>query len=119
MNSFKLCREKRGLTQKEVAIELKISIQAISYWETGERMPSYEKLFQLADLYHATTDELLGRAAPVISGESTFSFSNGEMQLIIDYRRLSADNQNSILKNVQFLLSMQNEEKETKKSTIA
>ncbi len=64
MNTFKRIRELRGLTQKEVAICLKVSVQSVSYWETGERMPSYEKLLQMAELYHVTTDELLGRSEP-------------------------------------------------------
>ena len=62
MNNFKKCRELTGMTQKEAAIILKVSVQAVSFWETGDRMPSYENLLQMADLYNVTTDELLGRA---------------------------------------------------------
>lgn len=61
MNDFKRYRELRGMTQKEVAFRLKVSVQSVSYWETGERMPSYDKLVQLAELYNTTTDSLLGR----------------------------------------------------------
>lgn len=64
MNNFKKYRELQGLTQKEVAILLKVSVQAVSYWENGTRMPSYENLVQMADIYHVTTDELLGRTDP-------------------------------------------------------
>lgn len=58
---FKACREACGMTQKEVAIALSVSVQAVSYWETGERVPSPEKLIQLADLYRVTIDALFGR----------------------------------------------------------
>lgn len=120
MNSFKVCRERRGLTQKEVAIELKMSIQAISYWETGERMPSYDKLLLLADLYDTTTDELLGRSAPISkSATPSVSLSGDEKRMILDYRRLSTENKNAILKNIRFLLSEQSEEKEKESPTTA
>ena len=120
MNSFKVCRERRGMTQKEVAIELKMSIQAISYWETGERMPSYDKLLLLADLYETTTDELLGRIAPASKAASpSISLSSEEKRMILDFRRLSADNKNALLKNIRFLLSDQSEEKEKESATTA
>ncbi len=119
MNSFKACREKRGLTQKEVAFSLKVSIQAISYWETGERMPSYDKLFQLADLYKTTTDELLGRIPAIEVNPSEVSFSRDELQILFEYRKLSTDNKTNIRSNIQFLLAQQNVEKETRSTTTA
>ena len=119
MNSFKACREKKGYTQKEVAFALKISVQAISYWETGERMPSYEKLFQLADLYKTTTDELLGRSAVSNSDSSTIKFIHDEIQLVLEYRKLSDENKHNIQNNIQFLLNQQSEEKDMTSSTTA
>ncbi len=61
MNPYKASRENAGLTQKEAAISLGVSVQAVSYWETGSRLPSIEKLIQMADLYNVSTDYLLGR----------------------------------------------------------
>ncbi len=61
MNPYKQSRENAGLTQKEAAISLGVSVQAVSYWETGSRLPSIEKLIQMADLYNVSTDYLLGR----------------------------------------------------------
>lgn len=61
---FKACREACGMTQKEVAISLGVSIQAVSFWETGERIPQPEKLLQIADLYGVPLDALFGRILP-------------------------------------------------------
>lgn len=63
MNPYKQSRENAGLTQKEAAISLGVSVQAVSYWETGSRLPSIEKLIQMADLYNVSTDYLLGRVS--------------------------------------------------------
>lgn len=61
-NSIKACREKAGFTQKQVALSLKISVQSVSYWESGERIPSLENAVMLSDLFKCSMDELLGRS---------------------------------------------------------
>lgn len=53
-------REKRGLTQAEVAEELGVSRQAISRWETGKIKPSTDNLRRLGKLYGVTLDYLMG-----------------------------------------------------------
>ena len=73
MTRFKESREKAGLTQKEAALSLDVSVQAVSYWETGSRMPSVEKILQMCDLYNVTADYLLGRTpmeVTAIQGEA-------------------------------------------------
>ncbi len=53
-------RLKRGLSQKQVSITIGVSPGNVSNYESGERTPSLEKLIALADLYHCSTDYLLG-----------------------------------------------------------
>lgn len=83
MNNFKKYRELCGLSQKEVAIFLKVSVQSVSYWETDERKPSYENLIQLANLYHVTTDDLLGRTDGIIQKKPTADTDDGLKKEII------------------------------------
>lgn len=97
MNCFKIYRERRGLTQKEVAFELKISVQAVSYWETGERMPSYEKLFQLADLYEASIDQLLGRESVSDYEKSAPVLTGAEEELLSLFRSLDVQTKDTLL----------------------
>lgn len=52
-------RKKNGLTQMELAEELKVSRQAISRWEVGEAIPSTENLKILSELYEVPVDYLL------------------------------------------------------------
>lgn len=68
MFRFKECREKAGLTQKEAALSLKVSVQSISNWETGIRSPGLEQLVKIAELYSVTTDYLLGREPVKVTG---------------------------------------------------
>lgn len=54
------CRKKMGLTMKELAAKVGISEGMISYYESGERQPNYEKLIRLAEIFNCSTDYLLG-----------------------------------------------------------
>lgn len=100
MNSFKACREKADMTQKEVALDLGVSIQAVSYWETGERMPSYDYLFRLADLYAVSLDVLLGRSGSqediVMCNDIHDMFSTHEIAIIRSYRAQPQSVKNAI-----------------------
>ena len=48
-------------TQRVMAERLGISQRTVASWESGDRMPSYEILLQIASLYQVSTDYLLGR----------------------------------------------------------
>lgn len=52
-------RKKKGLSQLELAEELKVSRQAISRWEVGSAVPSIENLKCLGKLYGVSMDYLL------------------------------------------------------------
>ena len=50
-------------SQKKLPTMLGLSPSLISSYETGERMPSLENLKALAQLYHCSSDYLLGLTA--------------------------------------------------------
>lgn len=54
-------RERRGISQEKLAEELGVSRQVITKWENGAGTPKIENLKALADCFHVTLDELLGR----------------------------------------------------------
>jgi len=62
-NRLRALREKRKLTQKELAEKLNIPNQNISNYERDFRQPDYETLQMLADFFDVTTDYLLGRSS--------------------------------------------------------
>jgi len=59
MLSILIARRKKGLTQEELASEVGTSKQAISYYETGKRIPSSIMLKKLAEKLDVTADYLL------------------------------------------------------------
>ena len=59
---LKKCREKRGLSQKEVSVLLGYSSpQFISNWERGESDPPVKVLAKLAKIYRIPDSELLAK----------------------------------------------------------
>lgn len=60
MNNIRAARTNVGLSQKEIAITLGVSVPTVSDWESGKKFPSGKNLVRLAQVLHTTTDFLLG-----------------------------------------------------------
>lgn len=87
-------RKRLGLTQDQLAEKLGLTAQAVSKWENDLSCPDISILPKLADIFNITTDELLGREAPlpvcdttVVSDEAdhengfTYDSESGKMDL--------------------------------------
>ncbi|MBQ2669948.1 MAG: helix-turn-helix transcriptional regulator [Clostridia bacterium] len=48
------------MSQKELAERINIAKSVISFYESGDRMPSYEVLIKISRIFNVTTDYLLG-----------------------------------------------------------
>ena len=59
--NFKMLRTQQGLTQKQLADLMRISYKTVSHWETGYTEPSIAQLIAIADFFHLSSDELVGR----------------------------------------------------------
>ncbi len=53
-------RNLESLTQEALAEKLGVSSQAVSKWERGRSLPDLSYILPLANIFHVTTDELLG-----------------------------------------------------------
>lgn len=53
--------EKKNISAYRLSQETGITQGMISYWKSGERMPSAENLITLADYFGCSVDYLLGR----------------------------------------------------------
>ena len=58
-NKIKELRIESGMTQKQLAERLGVAKSVVSYYEHGERFPSYDVLIKLSQIFHVTTDYLL------------------------------------------------------------
>ena len=57
---LKLLRKRSGLSQEQLAQRLGVTKGMVSSYETSMRMPSYPVLLKIAQLFHVSTDVLLG-----------------------------------------------------------
>lgn len=60
-NNLKHYRETFEFTQKTLADKLGITIRAYQRYEAGEREPKLDVLIDIADVFHISLDELVGR----------------------------------------------------------
>lgn len=61
---IKELRERKDLTQTELAKRVGVTQSAVAKWETGGFTPSTSTLFSLADVLGVTIDQLCGREPP-------------------------------------------------------
>ncbi len=61
-------RERRGLSQRQVAERLSVSPGAVARWELGDNKPTMDNLLALAALLECSTDTLLSRDSPPATG---------------------------------------------------
>lgn len=60
MNNLKCLREKKGMSQAEVATAVGVTPQAVGKWERGESDPQWAQAPKLAALFGCTVDALFG-----------------------------------------------------------
>jgi len=57
---LKELRNGQKMTQQQLAARLGVAKSVVSYYESGDRFPSYDVLIKIARTFHTTTDYLLG-----------------------------------------------------------
>ena len=65
---LKEMRKQAGLTAKDVAMAMGVTIQNVFNWESGAYLPPTKRLPELASLYGCTVDDLLRDADAVRTG---------------------------------------------------
>ncbi len=60
-------RQKYNLSQKELSTKIGIPPTTLFSYETGKCDPGVNTLIKLADIYHITIDELVGRPTNLIN----------------------------------------------------
>jgi len=58
--NIRCLRIANGMTQRQLAYKLRVSMQAVSKWERGQAYPDLTLLVPIARLFSVTLDELFG-----------------------------------------------------------
>ncbi len=59
MKGLKEIRKRKKLNQQQVAIDLNISREALSYYENGKREPSLKMLITMSNYFNVSIDYLI------------------------------------------------------------
>lgn len=59
MKGLREIRRKKGYSQVKVSMDLNISREAISHYETGARNPDIDMLIKLSDYFNVSIDYLI------------------------------------------------------------
>lgn len=58
--TLKLLRTSQKMTQQQLATRLGVAKSVVSYYESGDRFPSYDVLIGISRTFHVSIDYLLG-----------------------------------------------------------
>ena len=58
-DKLKTLRTSQKLTQQQLADRIGVAKSVVSYYESGDRYPSYDVLVRVAHVFHTTTDYFL------------------------------------------------------------
>lgn len=83
---IKALRIEKPMTQKELGKYLEVSEVSVRCWENGTKSPSMSAIIALANLFHVTTDYLLG--VSVDENRDNLLLSRQESVLLSNYRFL-------------------------------
>lgn len=98
VENLKNLRNKKGLTQAQLAELLVISQQSINKYENQNAEPDIETLKNLADLFNTSIDYLVGYSEIDHKIEKTekYDLNYDEIQLINGYRKLNQSEKDSL-----------------------
>lgn len=100
-------RLKAKMKQPELGEKIGVSVQALSAYETGVREPKIKTLIRIADEFHLSLDDLVGRNIPIcqdIEGNALNSYE--EQHLVQMFRTLSDTDKEKVLAIVKTLHDM-------------
>lgn len=58
-DKLKALRTSQKMTQQQLADRIGVAKSVVSYYESGDRYPSYDVLVKISRVFHASTDYLL------------------------------------------------------------
>ncbi len=111
---FKLLRNQKAMTQKELADAMKISKSTISMYENGNRKPDFEGLELIADFFKVDINFLIGREAPQLNNCINY-LTRQEETLVTSYRRLDDFDKGRIEERIDTMLEDEKYRKLSKK----
>ena len=98
---LKKLRQRKNITQAELANSLGITKQAVARWERSKSEPDIDTLKQLSVYFDVSTDYLIGNK------NHNSNFTDDEEKLLNGYRTLDSGKKQTLFSMLAFLKSSQ------------
>jgi len=95
-NRIRELREEFHMTQIRLSIELEVSQETVSAYESGKHYPSVTVLLKLSDLFHASCDYILG-LSDIRNLEPLINCTSREYRLLSYWRILNLQQQDLVM----------------------
>lgn len=110
---LKALRLEKNLTLEQLGLIFNVTKQAVSRWETGDRIPSIEMVYMLSEYFNVSTDYLLGKLDyktinNIKRNETQQSLTSNESELLEEFRALDKYEQNIIKGKISEIIYKKN-----------
>ena len=105
-NRIKELREEYHMTQVRLSIELEVSQETISAYESGKHYPSVSSLVKLSQIFNASCDYILGISP--IRFPAQQSINNKDSVILSKWSILDSRQQELVLSYIKGLIDMKN-----------
>lgn len=82
-------REKKGISQRELAKLIQLSPSTVAMYELDKRSPDNDTLIKLADYFNVPTDYLLGRTDSRGNEEALNTIRQALVHALLKYQNIS------------------------------
>lgn len=97
---LKELRDKRNVTQEELASSLSVKQQTVGKWENGITVPRQPMLIKIADYFHVSVNDLIygesNLSQPPATPLSTPALTPQEQDLLRKYRALTPASRDAV-----------------------
>lgn len=102
MNIVKELRKKKGIQQKELALEIGVAQPTVSEWESNKKDPAGERLKKLADYFNVDELVILGKGVVDLAKDDTQGPKTPEARIVsFGMDKLPQDKREQILNVVR------------------
>ena len=102
-NRIRMLRKERKMTQLRLSMELEVSQETVSAYESGKYYPSYQTLLKLSKLLNSSIDYMMGLSS--IRHPQLLHLSEKEQSLMVRYRMLDEHQKDCLSSFIDGLLA--------------